>query len=229
MTSSSQPNSMEPLHSFAVAQDGTLHFTVRARDLDHAYERITSLEASEAVADVALGDGVQLTHITYGDVDSSDIRPADTQADRPALQPAIGSQMVVEATGISPQRLGKLHRTDSPEDTVAWLVIVAARHLDQVHEQLTDTAQYAASTLTRVAESKAQIDSLGVLQNSATQINILAARRTDAVERLKEVIHVYRRVTALDNVTPQRAHHPGQAPPPPAAPSAPPNGVSPRQ
>ncbi|ALO96702.1 hypothetical protein SHL15_5638 [Streptomyces hygroscopicus subsp. limoneus] len=76
---------------------------------------------------------------------------------------------------------------------------VAARHLDGVHEQLTDAAQRAASTLTRVAIGKSQINSLGILQNSATQIDILTARRADAVERLKEVLHAYRRVTALDD------------------------------
>ncbi|MGW3009612.1 hypothetical protein ACWC9R_12350 [Streptomyces sp. NPDC001219] len=226
MTTASQPIPMEPLRSFAVAQDGTLHFTVRARDLDHAYERIAHLEASEAGAEVLLGDGVQLTHITYGDVDDSDISPADAETEGPALPLAVGSQMVAEALGTSPQRLGKLHRTDSTEDVVAWLVVVAARHLDRVHQQLTDTAQYAASTLTRVATGKAQINSLGVLQNSATQIDILAGRRNDAVERLKEVIHVYRRVTAHDNATAQPAHHADQAPIRPAAPSASPHRAS---
>ncbi|MFE0055310.1 hypothetical protein [Streptomyces sp. NPDC059003] len=142
---------------------------------------------------------------------------------------AVGSQMVVEALGTSPQRLGRLHTADSTEDVVAWLVVVAARHLDRVHEQLIDAAQHAASTLTRVATGKAQINSVGVLQNSATQIDILAARRADAIERLKEVLHVYRQVAALGDVTAQPAHHAGQAPIRPAAPSAPPGRPSRRR
>ncbi|MFH9071440.1 hypothetical protein [Streptomyces alboflavus] len=229
MTTASQPNPTGPLRSFTVAQDGTLHFTVRARDLDHAHERIAGLEASEAGAEVPLGDGVQLTHVTYGAVADSDISPTDPQAQSPAQPPALGTQMVVEALGTSPQRLGRLHTTDSTEDAVAWLVVVAARHLDRVHEQLINAAQYAASTLTRVATGKAQINSLGVLQNSATQIDILAARRADAIERLKEVLHVYRQVAAPDDVTAQPAHHAGQAPIRPAAPIAPPGRPSRRR
>lgn len=92
----------------------------------------------------------------------------DAQAESPARPPALGSQMVIEALDTSPQRLARLHKTDSTQDVVAWLVAVTARHLDRVHEQLTDAAQRAASTLTRVATGKSQINSLGVLQNSAT-------------------------------------------------------------
>ncbi|WP_063760642.1 hypothetical protein [Streptomyces sp. NRRL F-5650] len=133
--------------------------------------------------------------------------------------------MVIDALGTSPQHLARLHKTDSTEGVVAWLVAVAARHLDRVHEQLTDAAQRAASTLTRVANGKSQINSLGVLQNSATQIDILAARRADAVERLKEVLHAYRQVTTLDDTTAQPAHRAGQTPIHPPAPSAPPGRV----
>lgn len=229
MTTAAQPSPTEPLRSFAVAQDSTLHFIVRARDLDHAHERIADLEAREAGAEVSLGDGVHLTHITYGAVADSDVSPADALAEGPALPPSVGSQMVIGALGTSPQGLGRLNMADSAEDVVARLVVVAARHLDHVSEQLTDAAESAASALTRVATGKTQINSLGVLQNSATQINILAARRADAIERLKEVIHVYRQVTALDDVTAQPAHHAGQAPIRPAAPSAPPSRASRRR
>ncbi|MGW2721085.1 hypothetical protein [Streptomyces sp. NPDC001492] len=185
--------------------------------------------ASQPSTHEPLGDDLQLTHNTYGTLDDSDISPADAQAQDPALPPVAGSQMVIEALGTSPQRLGRLHRTDSTEDVVAWLVIVAARHLDHVHEQLTDAAQGAASILTRVATGKAQINSLGVLQNRATQIDILAARRADATEHLKNVIHVYRQVTALDHAAAQPAHRAGQAPIHPTAPSAPPGRVSHRR
>ncbi|WP_282793070.1 hypothetical protein [Streptomyces sp. CC224B] len=129
---------------------------------------------------------------------------------------------MIEALGTSPQRLGRLHGTDFTEDVVAWLIVVAARHLDSVHEQLTAAAQNAASNLTRVATGQTSISSLGVLQNSATQIDILAARRADAIERLKEVIHAYQRVTVLDEATARLAHHAGQAPTRPTTLNTPP-------
>jgi hypothetical protein len=62
---------------FVVVQDGTLHFTVPARDLDDAYARISDLESTQAAVEVTLGDGVRLTHITYGTVDATDIIPVD--------------------------------------------------------------------------------------------------------------------------------------------------------
>ncbi|WP_217550039.1 hypothetical protein [Streptomyces sp. GbtcB6] len=215
MTNAEQPSPTEPLRSFAVAQDGTLHFIVRARDLDHARAQLADVQAGEAGTDVSLGDSVRLAHITL--------------TEDPALPPTVGSQMVIDALGTSPQGLGRRHTGDSAEDVVARLVVVAARHLDHVSEQLTYAAQSAASTLTRVATGKTSINSLGVLQNSATQIDILAARHADAIERLTAVIHAYRQVTAPDDFTAQPAHHPGQAPTRPAAPSAPANHSSRRR
>ncbi|MEV5979642.1 hypothetical protein [Streptomyces sp. NPDC052114] len=142
---------------------------------------------------------------------------------------AVGSQMVSEALGASPQQLGQLHLVDTTEDVTAWLVITAARHLDHVHGQLVDAAQNAASTLSRVAAGKSPINSLGVLQNSATQINILAARRADAIEHLKTVLHAYRQVTTPGDATAHPVHRAGKAPIPPAATSAPPLRASRRQ
>ncbi|WP_455355342.1 hypothetical protein [Streptomyces sp. SYSU K217416] len=119
--------------------------------------------------------------------------------------------MVHEALGASPQVLGRLH-TDGPELGLADLLHTATRHLDHLHEQFTDAAQYAASTLTRAAAGKTSINSLGVLQNSGTQIDILAARRADAVDRLKEAIGAYRQVTASGDATSRRAHRPRALP-----------------
>ncbi|MBA2950273.1 hypothetical protein H1D24_31925 [Streptomyces sp. PSKA28] len=90
----------------------------------------------------------------------------------------------------------------------------AARHLDHLHKQFTDTTESAASTLTRAASGKTSINSLGVLQNSATQIDILAARQADAVDRLKEVIGAYRQVTASKDAPGRRANPPRAAPAP---------------
>ncbi|MFD4476443.1 hypothetical protein ACFWPU_10065 [Streptomyces sp. NPDC058471] len=130
---------------------------------------------------------------------------------------AIGSQMVSEALGASLRQLDRLHPANSPEDVLAQLVYMAARHLDHLHERFTDAAQYAASTLTGVATGKTSINSLGVLQNNGTQVDILAARRADAVEHLKAVIHAYRQVAAADHTAPHSARRPAIAPIPPAA------------
>ncbi|MET8683683.1 hypothetical protein ABZV77_05650 [Streptomyces sp. NPDC004732] len=103
--------------------------------------------------------------------------------------------MVHEKLGASPQALGHRHN-GGLELVLADLLHTAARHLDYVHEQFTGTARRAASTLTRAASGNTSINSLGVLQNSGTQIDILAARRADALDRLKEVISAYQLVTA---------------------------------
>nr|WP_236072131.1 hypothetical protein [Streptomyces polyasparticus] len=95
---------------------------------------------------------------------------------------------------------------------LADLVYTAARHLDHLHQQFNDAAGSAASTLTRAISGNAAINSLGVLQNSATQIDILAARRADAVDRLKEVIGAYRQVTASKDTTARQPTSPRAAP-----------------
>ncbi|MEV5449594.1 hypothetical protein [Streptomyces sp. NPDC052535] len=116
----------------------------------------------------------------------------DTSATQPSAAP--GSQMVQQAIGKSPSELRFLH--EGTELALAFLVTRAARHLDDVHRQFTDAAQQAATTLTRAVAGTTSINSLGVLQHSATQIDILAARRADAVNRLGEAITTYRQVTA---------------------------------
>ncbi|WP_148083890.1 hypothetical protein [Streptomyces sp. 840.1] len=121
-----------------------------------------------------------------------------------------GSHMVHEALGASPRFLGRLH-TEGPELVIAELMHTAARHLDHVHEQFTAAAQSAASLLTYAAAGNTSINSLGVLQNRGTQIDILAARRDDAVDRLKETIDAYRRVTASQGAAP-RAYRPRAVP-----------------
>jgi hypothetical protein len=120
--------------------------------------------------------------------------------------------MVSEALGASPRHLERLHTPDGTADVLAQLVFMAARNIDHLHEQFADAAQYAASTLTRAATGKSSINSLGVLQNSATQIDILAARRADAVEHLKTLIHAYRQVAPADHTAPHPARRPAVAP-----------------
>ncbi|QPP05175.1 hypothetical protein G4Z16_00850 [Streptomyces bathyalis] len=147
----------------------------------------------------------------------------DLPASRPSPAVPIGSQMVIELIGTPPRQLARLHASDRAEDTVAQLVVTGARHLDYLHEQLASQAQQAADNLTRVATGKAHINSLGVLQNSATQIDILASRRADAMEHLKEMIHAYRQLTTHTGASPEHALQRGATPargaptPPPSA------------
>ncbi|MET9556831.1 hypothetical protein [Streptomyces sp. NPDC006645] len=125
---------------------------------------------------------------------------------------AIGSQMVTEQLGIPPRQLGRLHQPDSAEGTLAQLVGNGARHLDHLHEQLTSRAGEAAANLTRVTSGRAQINSLGILQNTATQIDILAARRYDAIEHLNELILAYRHAAALPDAAPLASRQRGTVP-----------------
>ncbi|MEI5100917.1 hypothetical protein RB200_23245 [Streptomyces sp. PmtG] len=127
---------------------------------------------------------------------------------------AVGSQMVTEALGASPRHLERLHTPHSPADVLARLVYTAARHLDYLHQQFADAAQRAASHLTRAATGKTTVNSLGVLQNSGAQIDILAARRADAVEHLETLIHAYRQVAAADHAAAHSARRPAVAPVP---------------
>ncbi|MEU1149405.1 hypothetical protein ACFYO9_38305 [Streptomyces sp. NPDC005863] len=128
--------------------------------------------------------------------------------------------MASEALGASPRQLERLHTPDSPADVLAQVVFMAARHLDHLHGEFADAARYAASNLTRAATGKTPINSLGVLQNSATQIDILAARRADAVEHLKTLIRAYRQVAAAGHAAPSPARRPAIAPIRPEAASA---------
>ncbi|GGU55298.1 hypothetical protein GCM10010211_19990 [Streptomyces albospinus] len=120
--------------------------------------------------------------------------------------------MVIDALGIPPRRLDRLHTPGSAEDIVAQLVAMAAKHLDHLNKELVAQAQQGADNLTRVAAGKTMVNSLGILQNSATQIDILAARRADAVDRLKELIHAYRHVAPPAGAVPPHAHQPITAP-----------------
>ncbi|MFD4123914.1 hypothetical protein ACFXKK_02680 [Streptomyces globisporus] len=61
------------LRPFEVTQDATVSFTLQARDLADAHERVADLESTEAAIDTALDGGTRLTHITYGSVHDTDI------------------------------------------------------------------------------------------------------------------------------------------------------------
>lgn len=107
---------------------------------------------------------------------------------------AVGSRKLLQDLGLTPRQLWGLHPDDSAEDVLSYFVVRSARALDSLHEQLVDRARHSADRLARIADGTALINSLGVLQNSATQIDILAARRADAVDHLDEAIHMYRQI-----------------------------------
>ncbi|MFG3151396.1 hypothetical protein ACGF7W_05040 [Streptomyces sp. NPDC048219] len=129
----------------------------------------------------------------------------DISNTRPPAAP--GSQMVHQTLGKTPSELRFLH--EGTDLVMAVLVTSAARHLDDVHRQFTEAAQQAATALTSAVAGTKSINSLGVLQYSAIQVDILAARRADAVDRLKEAIAAYRQVTADKPTAPSspRATH----------------------
>ncbi|MFJ4973603.1 hypothetical protein [Streptomyces sp. NPDC088755] len=71
----------------------------------------------------------------------------------------------------------------------------AAQHLDNLQSELVDRCTWAAADLTRVAAGTAAANYLGILQTSGTQIDILAARRADAITHLKSALAAYQHAT----------------------------------
>ncbi|MEU3008076.1 hypothetical protein [Streptomyces sp. NPDC006863] len=117
------------------------------------------------------------------------------QPQRPIPPTAQGKQLVVEVLHKQPSALRALHSPGSAENELAELVVRAARHLDSVQSELVDRCTWAASDLTRVAAGTAAANALGILQTSGTQIDILAARRADAITHLKSTMAAYQRAT----------------------------------
>ncbi|MFJ4703670.1 hypothetical protein ACIP6I_02250 [Streptomyces anulatus] len=103
--------------------------------------------------------------------------------------------LVVEALQKRPNALRTLHSPGSAENELAELVVRAARHLDSVQSELVDRCTWAAADLTRVAAGTAAANPLGILQTSGTQIDILAARRADAITHLKSALAAYQLAT----------------------------------
>ncbi|MEU4030561.1 hypothetical protein [Streptomyces anulatus] len=123
------------------------------------------------------------------------------QSQHPESPTAQGQQLVVQALQKQPNALRALHSPGSAENELAELVVRAARHLDSLQSELVDRCTWAAADLTRVAAGTAAANPLGILQTSSTQIDILAARRADAITHLKSALAAYQRAT-----TPQAQH-----------------------
>lgn len=117
------------------------------------------------------------------------------QPQRPIPPTAHGHQLVLKALQKQPNALRTLHSPDSAENELAELVVRAARHLDSLQSELVDRCTWAAADLTRVAAGTATANPLGILQTSGTQIDILAARRADAITHLKSALAAYQRAT----------------------------------
>ncbi|MFD4123915.1 hypothetical protein ACFXKK_02675 [Streptomyces globisporus] len=75
----------------------------------------------------------------------------------------------------------------------------AALHLDNMQSELVDRCTWAADDLTRVAAGTAAANPLGILQTSSTQIDILAARRADAITHLKSAMAAYQHATTTQS------------------------------
>ncbi|MEW1616025.1 MULTISPECIES: hypothetical protein [unclassified Streptomyces] len=117
------------------------------------------------------------------------------QSQHPLPPTAHGHRLVVETLQKRPNALWTLHSPGSAENELAELVVRAARHLDNLQSELVDRCTWAAADLTRVAAGTAAANPLGILQTSGTQIDILAARRADAITHLKSTMAAYQRAT----------------------------------
>ncbi|MFE3389540.1 hypothetical protein [Streptomyces anulatus] len=117
------------------------------------------------------------------------------QPQHPIPATAHGQLLVVKALQKRPKALRTLHSPGSAEDELAELVVRAALHLDSMQSELVDRCTWAADDLTRVAAGTAAANPLGILQTSGTQIDILAARRADAITHLKSALAAYQRAT----------------------------------
>ncbi|MGW1235015.1 hypothetical protein [Streptomyces californicus] len=118
------------------------------------------------------------------------------QPQRPIPSTAHGQQLVVRVLQKRPNALRTLHPPGSAENELAELVVRAAQNLDSLHSELVDRCTWAAADLTRVAAGTAVANSMGILQTSGPNIDILAARRADAITHLKSALGAYQRATA---------------------------------
>lgn len=117
------------------------------------------------------------------------------QSQQPISPTAHGHQIVTKTLKAHPDTLRHLHQPGSAEDELAELVVRAARHLDSLQSELVERCTWAAADLARVASGTTAANSLGILQNSGLQIDLLAARRADSITHLKSALAAYQRAT----------------------------------
>ncbi|MFD9715804.1 hypothetical protein [Streptomyces sp. NPDC059076] len=171
-----------PERTFDVAMDGTLHFTLRAHDEDHAHEQLAGLESCEADIDAALPDGVRLTHITYGTADSYSLSPADA----PATSPATAGPADTYLLGLHLQTLtDQLNGADSYHSSAALLLQVLEPNRGLL-EKLGDFFE-AAAEKARDAESDDGFDLRDNLTDAAADIRLLGEQLHFAVELMRDL------------------------------------------
>ncbi|MFI5804410.1 hypothetical protein [Streptomyces sp. NPDC051561] len=109
----------------------------------------------------------------------------------------LGTQLVVHALG---QRLDlDAHTPGSPTANLVHLLGEAEERVNSLQEQLVSSARFAAERLLRVAEGQDHVhhgSPDGILQYSGLQIDMLSARRGDAVRNLRALLAAYQAVTS---------------------------------
>ncbi|WP_433549151.1 hypothetical protein ACQPZG_31885 [Streptomyces sp. CA-294286] len=129
-----------------------------------------------------------------------------------AVRPtALGTQLVVHALGQRPDL--DAHEPGSPAANLVHLLGEAEERVNGLQEQLVSAARFAAERLLRVAEGQDHVhhgSPDGILQYGGVQIDMLSARRGDAVRNLRALLAVYQAITSEE---PQRIAPPTVAKP----------------
>ncbi|MEU0844013.1 hypothetical protein ABZ370_31680 [Streptomyces sp. NPDC005962] len=207
MPTAPPPRTSEPLSPFDVAQDGTLHFTLRARDLDDAHARVAALESAQASADIELGDEIRLTHITYGTVHDSDI----SAAGETAATPTADDSMDPATTYVYGDAL--LALTDRLNGTQSYAEVAAL--LDQVLDPANGLLERLGEFFEAAGEKAKEAE-----QDDGFDLSYDLADAAAEIRDLGEVLHVAEdRMRALTPLVPapRLTSVPGPASLPPRA------------
>lgn len=170
------------LRTFDITQDGTLSFTLQARDLADAHARVADLESTEATADTVLAGGVHLTHITYGSVHDSDVTVGRNTAPRlstAAPAATVGGDAILQLTdelngsSSSAQAAALLHQVLEPSD---GLLARLADFFEAAAEKAKEAEDDDGFDLSyEFADAAAEVRNLGeVLQTAESQMRSLA-------------------------------------------------------
>ncbi|MCB5905880.1 hypothetical protein [Streptomyces pinistramenti] len=129
---------------------------------------------------------------------------------------ALGTARAAHTLGSGRNDLGD-HPADTPLGQLASLIGEMADRVDSLQEQLVAKATYAAEQLERVATGADRIrpgSTDGILQYQGVQTDMLAARRSDAIQHLKALLASYQHLTDDRSETPAPARTPAPVPAP---------------
>jgi hypothetical protein len=124
---------------------------------------------------------------------------------------ALGTQLVMHALGQRPDL--DAHEPGSPPAYLAHLLGEAEERVNGLQEQLVSSAQFAAERLLRTAEGRDHVhhgSPDGILQYTGVQIDMLSARRGDAVRNLRTLLAAHQAITSEE---PHRTAQPTVAKP----------------